>query len=40
MTRKTLIYDRQLLEAYEDLDNELVLKFIKAYDNIFEVVIT
>ena len=28
--------DRQLLEAYEDLDNELVLKFIKAFDNIFE----
>ena len=23
-------------KAYEDLDNELVLKFIKAFDNIFE----
>ena len=28
--------ERQLLEAYEDLDNNLVLKFIKAFDNIFE----
>ena len=28
--------ERQLLEAYEDLNDDLVLKFIKAFDNIFE----
>ena len=28
--------ERQLLESYEDLDNESVQKLIKAYDNIFE----
>ena len=29
--------ERQLLEAYEDLNDDLILKFIKAFDNIFEV---
>ena len=28
--------ERQLLEAYEDLNDDLILKFIKAFDNIFE----
>jgi len=28
--------ERQLLESYEDVDNEIIQKGIKAYDNIFE----
>ena len=28
--------ERQLLESYEDIDNDVIQKGIKAYDNIFE----
>ena len=36
--KKTMIQtNAQLLEAYEDLNDDPILKFIKAFDNIFEV---
>ena len=34
--KKTTIQERQLLESYEDVDNETIQKGIKAFDNIFE----